>query len=84
MPDAPGVSPAGHPCERLFGRCSRECFLEWVERVEEDTLVPTAHPRVSPGPGRPLPSRRGYVLKHLYDADKAIVPAGGWSVSQVA
>jgi len=74
------VSMASHAFERLLGYDSRDYFLERVEHMAEDSVLPTAYPRVSLGPGQRYASKGGYILRFPDAAGKAMLPVGGWIV----
>lgn len=58
---------------------SRDYLLEKVEHMVESTVTPSAHPRLSLGPGQRFASKGCYILRYAAEGG-GFVPVGGWIV----
>jgi cytochrome c553 len=71
----------GDALDRMLDFFSRDYMLEWVEHMTEESVNPSAYPRMSLGPGQRFGSKGSYILRYGPD-DAGFAPVGGWIVPE--
>jgi hypothetical protein len=71
----------GDALDRMLDFFSRDYMLEWVEHMAEESVNPSAYPRLSLGPGQRFGSKGSYILRYEPDG-VGFAPAGGWIVPE--
>lgn len=71
----------GDALDRMLDFFSRDYLLEWVEHMAEESINPSAYPRLSLGPGQRFGSKGSYILRYEPDG-VGFVPVGGWIVPE--
>jgi hypothetical protein len=71
----------GDALDRMLDFFSRDYMLEWVEHMVEETVSPSAYPRLSLGPGQRFGSKGSYILRYEPDGG-GFLPVGGWIVPE--
>jgi cytochrome c553 len=72
----------GDALDRMLDFFSRDYMLEWVEHMAEESVNPSAYPRLSLGPGQRFGSKGSYILRYEPDG-VAFTPVGGWIVPEL-
>jgi hypothetical protein len=72
---------AGDALDRMLDFFSRDYMLEWVEHMAEESLNPSAYPRLSLGPGQRFASKGSYILRYSPEGG-GFIPVGGWIVPE--
>jgi len=72
----------GDALDRMLDFFSRDYMLEWVEHMTEESLNPSAYPRLSLGPGQRFASKGSYILRYAPETG-GFIPVGGWIVPEV-
>jgi len=72
----------GDALDRMLDFFSRDYMLEWVEHMAEESINPSAYPRVSLGPGQRFGSKGSYILRRAPDGG-GFIPVGGWIVPEL-
>jgi hypothetical protein len=72
---------AGDALDRMLDFFSRDYMLEWVEHMAEESINPSAYPRLSLGPGQRFGSKGSYILRVAPDGG-GFLPVGGWIVPE--
>jgi hypothetical protein len=73
---------AGDALDRMLDFFSRDYLLEWVERMAEESINPSAYPRLGLGPGQRFGSKGSYILRVAPDGG-GFLPVGGWIVPEL-
>ena len=71
----------GDALDRMLDFFSREYMLEWVEHMAEESVNPSAFPRLSLGPGQRFGSKGSYIFRYAPN-DGGFLPVGGWIVPE--
>jgi len=71
----------GDALDRMLDFFSRDYMLEWVEHMTEESVNPSAYPRMSLGPGQRFGSKGSYILRYEPDGG-GFLPVGGWIVPE--
>jgi hypothetical protein len=67
--------------DRMLDFFSRDYMLEWVEHMAEESVNPSAYPRLSLGPGQRFGSKGSYILRYAPNGG-GFLPVGGWIVPE--
>lgn len=71
----------GDALDRMLDFFSRDYLLEWVEHMAEESVNPSAYPRMSLGPGQRFGSKGSYILRYEPDSG-GFLPVGSWIVPE--
>jgi hypothetical protein len=71
----------GDVLDRMLDFFSRDYMLEWVEHMAEESVKPSAYPRLSLGPGQRFASKGSYILRYA-PGSGGFLPVGGWIVPE--
>jgi hypothetical protein len=71
----------GDALDRMLDFFSRDYMLEWVEHMAEESINPSAYPRLSLGPSQRFGSKGSYILRYAPDG-VGFAPVGGWIVPE--
>jgi hypothetical protein len=71
----------GDALDRMLDFFSRDYMLEWVEHMTEESINPSAYPRMSLGPGQRFGSKGSFILRYEPDGI-GFAPVGGWIVPE--
>jgi hypothetical protein len=72
----------GDALDRMLDFFSRDYMLEWVEHMAEESVNPSAYPRLSLGPGQRFGSKGSYILRYAPNGG-GFLPVGGWIVPEL-